>query len=264
MKTAPDESQMPRELARIYQFLGATRGHVGSMPEDQERVRQTVYMVPPGISTILDVGCGDGRIMRHLSSYNSVGVDYAFTSVRNVKGRGVQGSSANLPFGDQSFDLVMCCEVLEHLPRGIFERTLQEVKRVARRYVLVSVPYKENLRRLLTKCQACNKIFHIWGHLRSFSEADLDHHFAPLKPIAARYVGRRPPYFSPAVLWCNQVLGNRWADFAPTTMCPRCGNTSFKPIPRNSITLLCGAINLFTNKCIPVSNCNWIVKLFTR
>jgi hypothetical protein len=208
---------------------------------------------------------GMGRILKELSpQYKAVGIDYAFSSVRQVSRGGVQGSSSQLPFSDRSFDLVLCCEVLEHLDHQLFVATIAELMRVTRQYVLISVPYKENLRRLLTKCQQCHAVFHIWGHVRSLSGSDLNRRFAPFKAVSTQFSGKRPPYFNPIILWANQQIGNRWSEFAPTTMCPRCGNTEFKASGRNGVTVVCGLLNLITSKAIPTSQKNWILKLYER
>jgi len=247
-----------------YEFLGEQRKSATISQDELERIEITKGLVPVGVKSVLDVGCGDGRIIESLaSSYRTIGVDYAFSSIVHLKTSGVQGSSAALPFQDKSFDLILCCEVLEHLDERLFLETVNELRRVSRRYILISVPYKENLRRLLTKCSTCEHVFHVWGHCRSFSESKLDAAFAPLQKMSTRFFGKRPPYFSPMILWLNQVLGNRWTEFAPTTMCPQCGNTQFKRTKRNPVTIVCGAAHLLTNR-LPVTEKNWILKLYTH
>ena len=65
------------------------------------------------------------------------------------------------------------------------------------------------------------------------------------------------------VLWLNQTIGNRWTEFPPTTMCPECRNITFEKTKRNPVTIACAVANSITNK-IPVSDKNWIIKLYTR
>jgi SAM-dependent methyltransferase len=52
----------------------------------------------------------------------------------------VRGDACALPFGNRSFDLVVCLEVLEHLPDPA--RALREIRRVARAACLLSVPHE--------------------------------------------------------------------------------------------------------------------------
>jgi SAM-dependent methyltransferase len=99
---------------------------------------------------VLDVGCAEGFVSAHLAGqfdYSPMfaGVDlnrsallrgrHLFSSMQNA-----YGDAVSLPFPKHTFDLVICTEVLEHLPRP--ELALHELHRVARRYVLLSVPHE--------------------------------------------------------------------------------------------------------------------------
>jgi len=247
------------------EYLGAKRCRERDIPEpEQERIQASIAMIPQDVTTILDVGCGDGRVTRKLSdTYQVVGIDYAFNSVRQLPQRGVRANSAQLPFPDASFDLVLCCELLEHLPGDIFSDTLQELERVARRYILITVPYKENLLLLQTKCPRCSTVFHIWGHLRSFSNRDLWKLFITFREESTSYLGSRP-YYSGMIASLNQKFGNRWVEFSDTTMCLTCGNTKSERTGRNLVTIFCGGINLLTSRFMPMCQKNWVLKLYTR
>jgi ubiquinone/menaquinone biosynthesis C-methylase UbiE len=109
-------------------------------------VVEAVRSVNP--ASILDVGCGEGRtteIVGRAVDARVVGMDLESVVVedaaRSVAGASfVVGSALNLPFEDHSFDLVLATEVLEHLdqPRA----ALEEMLRVARRALLVTVPHE--------------------------------------------------------------------------------------------------------------------------
>ena len=100
--------------------------------------------LPPG-AQILDAGCGSGRNMVELARRGEVtGIELSPASVevarqRNV-GEVVQGSVAELPFDDDSFDFAVCLDVIEHLEDDL--RTLRELRRVIRSggRLLVTVP----------------------------------------------------------------------------------------------------------------------------
>lgn len=52
------------------------------------------------------------------------------------------GDIRSLPFQDNTFDLVVAFEVIEHLPFGESEKALAELSRVSKSYVLLSVPHR--------------------------------------------------------------------------------------------------------------------------
>ena len=47
----------------------------------------------------------------------------------------------NLPFEDNCFDVILACEVLEHIPFKDIEIILKELRRITKKYVIISVPY---------------------------------------------------------------------------------------------------------------------------
>lgn len=249
---------------KIVEHLGAERTRDVSAVE-AERIEATVAMIPADVGTVIDVGCGDGRILERLPRrLKSIGVDYSHRSVGELAGAGLCASSEDLPFADRSFDLALCCEVLEHLPDGMFQRTLRELGRIARGYVLISVPYKEDLRLRRTRCNECGAMFHVWGHVRRFTNRRLKGLLDGFVVASTRYVGKRAPCHFPVVVALNQRYGGRWAEWERTSICLQCGNTVFQRAPRNAITMACGLINLLTARAVPVSRKNWIVALYTR
>jgi ubiquinone/menaquinone biosynthesis C-methylase UbiE len=95
---------------------------------------------------LLDVGCGEGVVLRHLDRHLRgvavVGLDVDGTGLRVAQSQNsvslVQGSVYALPFASGSFDLVLCCEVLEHVEQP--HVALAELARVSGNRVLLSVP----------------------------------------------------------------------------------------------------------------------------
>jgi ubiquinone/menaquinone biosynthesis C-methylase UbiE len=98
---------------------------------------------------ILEVGCGEGIVLATLaarlpgSRLDGLELDEPALKAARKRCPGatlVRGDACALPFGDQSFDLVVCLEVLEHLPEPA--RALRELRRVARAGCLLSVPHE--------------------------------------------------------------------------------------------------------------------------
>ncbi len=98
---------------------------------------------------ILEVGCGEGIVLATLAARvpgaRLDGLELDETALEEARkrcpGAGlVRGDACALPFRDQSFDLVVCLEVLEHLPEPV--RALRELRRVTRAGCLLSVPHE--------------------------------------------------------------------------------------------------------------------------
>ena len=85
------------------------------------------------------------------------------------------GFSQAIPFPDCQFDVVVMCEVLEHLTDDILNATLGEVRRVLKQggRFIGTVPADENLLDSRVMCPHCGEPFHRWGHLQSFGEGRL-------------------------------------------------------------------------------------------
>jgi len=83
---------------------------------------------------LLDVGSGDGYTIRLVKPIGEIlGVDTDPSMADLARERGIEfreGSAYELPFADQSFDLVTMIEVVEHLERPV--DALTEVRRVLR------------------------------------------------------------------------------------------------------------------------------------
>jgi 2-polyprenyl-3-methyl-5-hydroxy-6-metoxy-1,4-benzoquinol methylase len=95
---------------------------------------------------LLDAGCGEGISMRALlggASSGVVGLDGSVGALHVARQIAparplTAGDLLALPFPDRRFDVVICMEVLEHLPDP--ERGLAELCRVSSRWLLLSVP----------------------------------------------------------------------------------------------------------------------------
>ena len=87
----------------------------------------------PAPARVLDAGCGSGRNMLELTRYGTVaGVELSATSAALARARGVgevvEGSVLEMPFAEDSFDLAVCLDVIEHLQDD--RAALRELRRV--------------------------------------------------------------------------------------------------------------------------------------
>lgn len=86
---------------------------------------------------VLHVGVGT----RFLDDYlKKLGLSTTSVDIDSSRNPEVAASVADLPFLPESFDVVACFEVLEHLPFELFSRSLKELWRVAKRAAVLSLP----------------------------------------------------------------------------------------------------------------------------
>jgi hypothetical protein len=93
--------------------------------------------------------------------------------LKAVKVSKLLASATDIPFADNSFDLAFSSEMLEHLSSPDLEKAAREMVRVARKYLLISVPNREQLGKSMVKCKVCAEVYHAYGHLHSFTDSSL-------------------------------------------------------------------------------------------
>lgn len=142
-------------------------------PANTRRLEVTASMIPAMVATLLDAGCGNGVFLERCAAERPAitltGCDRSVTAVRFASGNVVVASIDKLPFPEHTFDCITCLQVLEHLDTPTFQDALAELTRVARNYLLVSVPFQEVLAANVTRCPACQTEFNVDLHLRSFN-----------------------------------------------------------------------------------------------
>ena len=130
-------------------------------------------------STVLEVGCGEGRLADYLFRRRPptafVALDLSMERLApelDPRVRFLQASAYELPFADDAFDLVVCCEVLEHLDRPA--EALRELTRVSRSGVLMSTP-REPLWRAMNVARGkyLRDLGNTPGHIQAFSRRSL-------------------------------------------------------------------------------------------
>jgi len=86
---------------------------------------------------VLEIGVGMGLAAWMLRRW---GLAIVTLDLDSALGPTCAGDIRRLPFADGSFDSILIAEVLEHLPFDELPRCLEELARVARRHVVITLP----------------------------------------------------------------------------------------------------------------------------
>lgn len=86
---------------------------------------------------VLEIGIGNGFISKYLKDRS---LEITTLDIDKRLHPDVVGTITNLPFIDESFEIIVCFEVLEHIPYTEFSKILTEINRVSSSYAIISLP----------------------------------------------------------------------------------------------------------------------------
>ncbi len=123
------------------------------------------------VGSVAELGCcfgflslrlaGDGHPVTAVDlSTGTVGLLARVAPALGLTLHAVVGDATAVPLAESSIDTVFAVHLLEHLPRGLDRLVLAEMLRVARRRVVVAVPYEDEPDAT-------------WGHVRTVDPSDL-------------------------------------------------------------------------------------------
>ena len=187
---------------------------------------------PAGVSTALDVGCGDGKLTRVLAAETGiqiVGFDNSAEALSRLALPTVLGDAAAMPFDDGHFDLVFSTDTLEHVPDQTHEQVWSEIFRVARTHVMVGVPFREELLDASALCPQCGRSYHVNWHQRSYDLQSL-HRRAPAGwHVQATVIsGESWPEVLPLETQLRRKVLGEWSGWS-MAVCPHCGAAGTEP-----------------------------------
>ena len=151
----------------IYMLLMYLRFNINTLEYWEKRWHEDDYNITDGRislfkqvaskilphSFVLDAGCGNGYFMQFLKDaygIKSFGIDFSSAAIEKLKNKDLEGRAAsitNMPFNDNTFDVVTVIEVFEHLNLKSSIKTIKEIRRVCKNsgHVIITVPTFKSL-----------------------------------------------------------------------------------------------------------------------
>lgn len=161
---------------------------VGSIDNAIESLLSTL---PNDVESILDIGSGPGYVNRHLPVDVSVlAMDITETILQGNQRQSCVGDIMDIPLADSSVDMIMACDMLEHLPDDVLKKGMAELERVSRKYLYLQVPFQEDPVKAIAFCPNCRNVWHVNHHKRFFDEQKLTALVSEKwKPVCVNYTG---------------------------------------------------------------------------
>ena len=147
--------------------------------------------IPTDVERILDIGSGPGYVNRNIpADYSVLAMDIDEDILRGNVRQTCVGDIMDIPLADGAVDLVMACDMLEHLPVAVLQKGLTELTRVSRKYLYLQVPFQEDPLMSLAHCPHCGHTWHVNHHKRCFVQQQLMDLLPPAwKPVCVNYTG---------------------------------------------------------------------------
>lgn len=157
-------------------------------------------------ATILDFGAGEGEIVSCLLEKGLKVAAYEPSPKRRAAFEGKFGGHERYlgTIGVShrgNYDVVLMCEVIEHILDEQLDATLKRVSRLAKRggTLVVTTPNQEELDLSAAYCPVSNVVFHRWQHVRSLTGESLSALLSRygFSPVVVHYVEYQDAYFLP-------------------------------------------------------------------
>jgi ubiquinone/menaquinone biosynthesis C-methylase UbiE len=236
---------------------------------EQNRIRDLIRLISNGGESAIDIGARDGYISVLLTDYFNIvtALDLDKPLITHERVCCVKGDITELNFPDESFDLVFCAEVLEHLPQQLLDKACFEIRRVAKKHVLIGVPFKQDIRIGQTTCYSCSKRNPPWGHVNVFDEDYLTRLFPEMKVESISFIGENNEATNFMSTYLMDLAGNPYGTYTQEEQCIHCGSKLIAPYRisyfQKVLTKFAFYLNNVQSRFIGVHP-NWIHILFKK
>lgn len=193
-----------QEIWRFFQNQAAG-SFSGAKPRLDYLIKATRRHARSANPAVLNIGVGDGyfETTAKARGYAVHALDLDAETVARLNDAGIPAACApmeEMPYDDAMFDVVVASEVLEHLDPEQMQAGLRQIERVLKPggTFIGTVPYRENLEQSMVICPDCSKVFHRWGHQRSFDDATLGKELGRVFPSVSTKVTAYLSFHNPS------------------------------------------------------------------
>lgn len=190
------------------------------------RGKEIVDLIPIDVNSVADVGCGNGIVTNMINKNFVVGLDFARIPLKQVKKDVIIATVDLLPIKSRKFDVIILSEVLEHLEDDIYNKAIKEINRLSSPYLIISVPFEENVDLNQCKCSSCGNLFNTHHHYRKFGSEWFKHDFPEYDLESIKYTSYRIST-NERLMKLKQKFGVY--SYSDVAICNKCGGHPMKP-----------------------------------
>jgi rubredoxin len=148
--------------------------------------------------------------------------------------------------------MVFSSEIREHQEDEVFTKAISEMKRLAKQYIIITVPNDENPDKLSMQCPSCGFIYNSPNHLKSFQVQDFEQLFPEYKLISSLRFGKKVRYYNKSILRAKMRISpaQSWIPYywmpqeKRKTICPKCEFEFINPYRFNPLATAMDLTNL--------------------
>ena len=238
-----------------------------SSESEKARIADLFRIMPRGHNSVLEIGARDGYLSRPLAERFAqvTALDLEKPTFEFPRVTTVAGDAANLQFPDDSFDCVLCAEVLEHIPA--VQQAARELARVTRHDLIIGVPYRQDIRSGRTRCSKCGKTNPPWAHVNTFDEQRLAYLFSGMKVKTTSFVGSTKEGTNALSAMLMDMAGNPWGTYIQDEPCIYCGAVLVAPEHRSFLSKVYSGVAARLDKLqmhFAQPHGNWIHVVFSK